>query len=119
MTPNNLKPRARKYYDDVKTFIDNEIIPIEQELQKYAFDPKTMWSPNPKLEILQVRFSHTHFSVHVFSQTKAKEAGLLNLFIPVSLDSGEHGRSLTNAEYAHICEQMGRCLFAPEVFNCQ
>lgn len=43
---------------------------------------------------------------------KAREAGLWNLFLPVV--SG-----LSQLDYAYIAEETGRCLFAPEVFNCQ
>uniref|UniRef100_A0A7N8Y6F4 Acyl-CoA dehydrogenase family member 11 n=1 Tax=Mastacembelus armatus TaxID=205130 RepID=A0A7N8Y6F4_9TELE len=39
-------------------------------------------------------------------------AGLWNLFLPAV--SG-----LTQLDYAYIAEETGRCLFAPEVFNCQ
>jgi len=38
---------------------------------------------------------------------KARDAGLWNLFA-----------TLSNAEYAPLCEIMGRSLWAPEVFNC-
>jgi acyl-CoA dehydrogenase len=47
---------------------------------------------------------------------KARAAGLWNLFLPV-----EHGRysgGLTNLEYAPLAEEMGRVIWASEVFNC-
>uniref|UniRef100_A0A669EWU6 Acyl-CoA dehydrogenase family member 11 n=1 Tax=Oreochromis niloticus TaxID=8128 RepID=A0A669EWU6_ORENI len=50
--------------------------------------------------------------VCVCVQIKAREAGLWNLFLPAV--SG-----LTQLDYAYIAEETGRCVFAPEVFNCQ
>uniref|UniRef100_A0A6Q2YC10 Acyl-CoA dehydrogenase family, member 11 n=1 Tax=Esox lucius TaxID=8010 RepID=A0A6Q2YC10_ESOLU len=47
-----------------------------------------------------------------YPQAKAREAGLWNLFLPSV--SG-----LSQLDYAHIAEETGRCVYAPDVFNCQ
>ncbi|WP_226667658.1 acyl-CoA dehydrogenase family protein [Microbulbifer aggregans] len=47
-------------------------------------------------------------------KARAREQGLWNLFMPGS----EFGAGLTNLEYAPLAEEMGRVLFASEIFNC-
>jgi acyl-CoA dehydrogenase len=47
-------------------------------------------------------------------KSKAKQAGLWNLFLP----DAELGAGLSNVEYAPLAEIMGHSFIAPEVFNC-
>jgi acyl-CoA dehydrogenase len=46
-------------------------------------------------------------------KAQARAQGLWNLFLP-----GEHGAGLSNLAYAPLAEEMGRVLWASEVFNC-
>jgi len=51
-------------------------------------------------------------------KTKAKAAGLWNLFVPEShSEYCDHG-GLSFFDYAPLCEIMGRVIWSPEVFNC-
>jgi len=49
-------------------------------------------------------------------KAKARAEGLWNLFLPPS--HGKYSGGLTNMEYAPLAEEMGRVLWASEVFNC-
>jgi acyl-CoA dehydrogenase len=80
-------------------FMDEHIYPNEPVFRRQLAEGER-WRPVPIVEELK---------------PKARAAGLWNLFLPDS----EYGAGLTNAEYAPLCETMGRSLrFAPEVFNC-
>jgi len=50
-------------------------------------------------------------------KTKARAAGLWNLFLP-ALKLDEPGTRLANLEYAPLAEIMGRIFWSSEVFNC-
>uniref|UniRef100_A0A8R1E5Y4 Acyl-CoA dehydrogenase family member 11 n=1 Tax=Caenorhabditis japonica TaxID=281687 RepID=A0A8R1E5Y4_CAEJA len=104
--PSGMSPKAQKYYEIVKDIVHNDVIPLEVELLEYYEESPERWTiPNPKIEKIK---------------EKAKALGAWNLFISDHIDPEQkYGKGLTNVEYAHICELMGRSVFAPEVFNCQ
>src|ERR1700687_3519087 len=91
-------PKVTELQGALRTFMEAHVYPNEQR-----FDDEVgqgdRWQPTRLIEELK---------------TKAKTAGLWNLFLPAS----ERGAGLTNTEYAPLCEIMGRVLWAPEVFNC-
>jgi acyl-CoA dehydrogenase len=88
--------RALHWQERVKRFLDEHILPREEEYRaQVREDPRRQ---PPAMEEMKA---------------KAREAGLWNLFLP-----GDHGAGLTNLEYAPLAELMGRHLWSAEVFNC-
>ena len=90
--------RVKKLQKELLEFMDQYIYPNEHKHHEQV-EEGDRWAPTPIMEELKA---------------KAKSAGLWNLFLPES----ERGAGLTNLEYAHLCEIMGRSHMAPEVFNC-
>jgi acyl-CoA dehydrogenase len=82
----------------LRAFMDAHVYPNEQRFDEEVAEGNR-WQPTSLVEDLK---------------TKAKAAGLWNLFLPAS----DRGAGLSNIEYAPLCEIMGRVLWAPEVFNC-
>ncbi|MEH7246877.1 acyl-CoA dehydrogenase family protein [Neobacillus niacini] len=80
-------------------FMEEHIYPNEKVIEEVLNTQENRWSIPPLVEELK---------------GKAKAQGLWNLFIP----DEEYGPGLSNYEYAHLCEIMGRSLIAPEIFNC-
>ena len=93
-----LSDRARELLDQVMAFMDEHVYPNEARFHE-EIAAGDRWQPVPVLEE---------------AKAAARERGLWNLFLPES----ELGAGLTNYEYAHLCEQMGRSPMAPEAFNC-
>ena len=83
----------------LQAFMDEHVFPNEQTFHHQLDGAADRWQPVPIVEELK---------------TKAKAAGLWNLFLPES----KRGAGLTNLEYAPLCEIMGRVHWASEVFNC-
>ena len=94
-----LSDKAKQLQNQLNEFMDAYIYPNEHKHHEQIEQAEDRWAPVPIIEELK---------------QKAKSAGLWNLFLPES----EFGAGLTNYEYAHLCEVMGRSAMAPEVFNC-
>ncbi len=87
------------YLPKVKQYIEEEVIPVEKKIHEQEKAGSDRWQPHEELEPLK---------------EEAKKRGLWNLFLPDS----ELGSGLSNFEYAHLAEQMGRTTFASETMNC-
>ncbi|WHU45476.1 acyl-CoA dehydrogenase family protein [Gordonia sp. L191] len=92
-------PRAEEYRQKLLAFMDTYIYPNEA-----VYDQQMRESANP----------HATPDILIELKAKAKAEGLWNLFHPYA----EWGPGLSNLEYAHLAEIMGRVGWAPEVFNC-
>ncbi len=92
--------KTQNLVNKVDTFLRENLIPVEHELQASIDNAENRWTIPPLLEELKA---------------KAKSQGLWNFFLP---DSKEYGFGLNNLEYAPLCELMGRSRFAGEIFNC-
>ena len=102
-----LSERQRHWRDRVRTFMDRHVHPnAATYTEQMNVAPEKRWQVVPILEELK---------------KKAHAEGLWNLFLPPSRehDTEEfHGAGLTNLDYAHCAEEMGRLNWASEVFNC-
>ena len=95
-----LKPEAIELVEKVKDFIDSEVRPKEHLFHEQISEGKDRWSSYPKV-IDELK-------------DKARANGLWNLFLPES----EFGAGLSNYEYAHLAEEMGKSHIASEAMNC-
>lgn len=80
-------------------FLDEHVWPVEAELNEQM---ETLDGPEP-FPPLMARL-----------RKQAREAGLWNLF----LADPSVGAGLSNVDYGHLCELLGRNLWVPMVFNC-
>ena len=90
-------PKVQDLRERVSAFMREHVYPNEHKWHEHTRSAKR-WEVVPIIEELK---------------PKARAAGLWNLWRPKS-----HGGTLTNLEYAPLCEIMGRVEWAPEVFNC-
>uniref|UniRef100_A0A4W3H841 Acyl-CoA dehydrogenase family member 11 n=1 Tax=Callorhinchus milii TaxID=7868 RepID=A0A4W3H841_CALMI len=83
---------AHEFKDSVKPLAQTGLL-----LSKGNEHSVLRWKQPPVIETLKL---------------KAKAVGLWNLFLP-------EVSGLSQLDYAFMAEEMGRCFFAPKVFNCQ
>jgi acyl-CoA dehydrogenase len=83
-------------------FMDDNVYPAEPAFAAEVEDNRKRGNPWVATKVMEDL------------KTKARAAGLWNLFLPES----DLGAGLTNLEYAPLCEIMGRSWIAPEAFNC-
>jgi len=95
-----LRPEAVELVEKVKDFIESEVRPKEHVFHEQINVGKDRWTSYP--------------AVIDDLKEKARANGLWNLFLPES----EFGAGLSNYEYAHLAEEMGKSHIASEAMNC-
>ncbi|NND01131.1 MAG: acyl-CoA dehydrogenase [Gammaproteobacteria bacterium] len=96
--------KTRNLLTELESFTAQHIDPVEQQIyqEMRELNPSGNWREwkiHPLIEKLK---------------NQARKQGLWNMFLP----DEELGRGLSCLEYAPLAEVTGRCLFAPEIFNC-
>jgi acyl-CoA dehydrogenase len=100
----NTEPTAkvRPILEKVKTYIENAIIPVEQEYHQ-EIGNGNRWQQSPRQK-------------EILDELKqgARDQGLWNFF----LTEGKNSSGLSTVDYAFIAELTGHSALAAEVFNC-
>jgi acyl-CoA dehydrogenase len=91
-------PHSAELAERITAFMENQIYPAEPVFQRQV-EEGDRWDEPPVMAELK---------------SKAKAAGLWNLFIPKAHDPN----ALSVLEYAPLCEIMGRSPIGAEPFNC-
>ena len=88
--------------ETIRTFVEEKVEPVQQEYHD-EIDVGDRWS-------------HTARQDEILNSLKdeARRLGLWNFFLPES----HGGAGISNLEYAHLAEIMGRSRLASEAFNC-
>ena len=94
--------KVKPILEQVKAFIDNEILPVEREYHEEV-DKGDRW-----------QYTERQTEILEDLKKKAIAKNLWNFF----LTHWEGGYGLNTVEYSYIAEETGRSHLAPEVFNC-
>ena len=89
--------------EKIRSFVTEKVEPLEPEYHDEVSRGESRWSHTPRQdEILESL------------KAEARAMGMWNFFLPKS----QGGAGITNLEYAHLAEIMGRSRLASEAFNC-
>jgi acyl-CoA dehydrogenase len=88
--------------EKIRKFVEEKVEPIEQEYH-HEIGVGDRWSHTPRQEEILAEL-----------KDEAKKLGLWNFFLPES----QGGAGISNLQYAHLAEIMGRSRLASESFNC-
>jgi len=91
--------RSKELQEQIAKFVDEEVMPNENVYKQQLDDADSRWTVPPIMEEMK---------------SKARAAGLWNLFLPES----DRVEPMSNLDYSPLCEIMGRSSIASEVFNC-
>src|ERR671923_331324 len=95
-------PQVESLLERIREFNEEHVYPVEMELLRALDEEVTVESGRAYPEgIVELR-------------ERAKAEGLWNLFMP----DERYGAGLANWEYGMLCEEMGRSMVAPMVYNC-
>jgi acyl-CoA dehydrogenase len=98
----NPTPQVESLLERIKEFNEEHVFPVEMDLLRALDEEVTVRTPRAYPEAL------------VELRERAKSEGLWNLFMP----DERYGAGLSNWEYGMLCEEMGRSMVAPMVYNC-
>lgn len=95
---------CQQYLEKVRDFMQQHVFPVEAQIMRENHETNghgdwTRWQVPAEIKALK---------------EKAKAAGLWNLFLP----DAKLGQGLSCVDYAPLAEEMGKCLFGAEIFNC-
>lgn len=97
-----LSPEMEAVREKIRHFVAHDVAAVEQRYQDEV--------------AVGDRWSHTPVQEDIMEglKTRARALGLWNFFLPKS----QGGAGISNLEYAHLAEVMGRSRLASEAFNC-
>ena len=97
----DFSPKVKELQARVTRFMEQNVYPVEHRHHEEVEANRAKGNPWVPLKLIDEL------------KESARAEGLWNLWRPLS-----HGGTLTNLEYAPLCEIMGAIHWAPEIFNC-